>query len=132
MIRLLYTSTSCIQKNDPARPLINIIDTSNRNNRDSGVTDLLMHGAGMFMQILEGSDSAVFKLYVRLLDDPWHADCRIILVTPIEKRIFPDWAMAGMNVSDGDFQALVEILSHRSETVETRLLAKVMKLFIKS
>lgn len=131
MIRLLYTSTGCIQKDDPARPLINIIDASTRNNRQSGVTGLLMHGAGRFIQILEGSESEVFTLYVKLLNDPRHTDCRIMFATPIEKRAFPDWAMAAMTLSDGDFQALEEILSHRSEAVETKLLAKVMKLFMK-
>ena len=131
MIRLLYTSTSHIQKDDPTRPLINIIDASTRNNRQSGVTGLLMHGAGRFIQILEGSESEVFTLYVKLLNDPRHADCRIISAMPIEHRIFPDWAMAAMTVSECDYQTLEEIISNRSEAVETKLLAKVMKLFMK-
>ena len=131
MIRLIYTSKSCIQKDDPARPLINIIDASTRNNRQSGVTGLLMHGAGKFVQVIEGSEREVFKLYVKLLDDPRHADCRIISATLIEKRTFPDWSMAAMNLSEGDYQTLEEIISRRSETVETKLLAKVMKLFMK-
>ena len=130
MIRLLYTSTSHVQKNDPAQPLVQILDASTRNNHAANITGLLMHGGGMFMQVLEGADSEVFRLYVRLLDDPRHTDCNVILVTPIEKRMFPGWSMAAMNVPDVEFQQLQEILSHRYETVETKLFSKVMKLFM--
>lgn len=85
----------------------------------------------MFMQVLEGMDVEVFRLYVKLLDDPRHTDCNVILVTPIEKRMFPEWAMAAMNVPDFEFQEIQELLSHRYETVEAKLFSKVMKLFMK-
>ena len=130
MIRLLYTSTSRLQKDDPSRPLVSILDASTRNNSAAGITGLLMHGCGMFMQVLEGDDDQVFRLYVKLLDDPRHAECRVILATPIEKRTFPDWAMAAMNVPDLEFQAILEILSHRNDAVEAKLFAKLMKLFM--
>ena len=132
MIRLLYTSTSRLQKGDPDRSLIKILDASTRYNHAAGVTGLLMHGGGMFMQVLEGADAEVFRLYVKLLDDPRHTDCNVILVTSIEKRMFADWAMAAMNVPDIEFQQLQEIVSHRYETVEAKLFSKVMKLFMKA
>ena len=131
MIRLLYTSASRIQKNDPDQSLIKILDASYRNNPAVGITGLLMHGGGLFMQVLEGPDAEVFRLYVKLLDDPRHTDCKVILLTPIEKRMFPEWAMAAMNVPDFEFQKIQEILSHRDETVDAKVFSKVMKLFMK-
>ncbi len=131
MIRLLYTSRSCIQKDDPARPLVKILDASTRNNYALDITGLLMHGGGMFVQVLEGADTEVFRLYLKLLDDPRHSDCKVVLVTPIEQRLFADWAMAAMKLPDVEFQEIQKILSHRYETVETKLFAKVMKLFMK-
>ena len=131
MIRLLYTSTCLIQKNDPGLPLVKILDASTKNNSKNGITGLLMHGGDMFIQLLEGADDQVFRLYVKLLDDPRHADCRVIFVTPTEKRLFPDWAMSAMTVPDVEFQEIREILSHHDKTVEAKLLSKVMKLFMR-
>ena len=91
-----------------------------------------MFGGGLFMQVLEGPDAEVFRLYVKLLDDPRHIDCKVILLTPIEKRMFPEWAIASMNVPDFEFQEIQEILSHRDETVDAKLFSKVMKLFMKA
>lgn len=131
MIRLLYTSTSRIQQSDSRQPLIEILNSSIRNNRQQGVTGLLMHGCGMFLQVLEGYDEQVFTLYVRLLNDPRHTDCRVVLVTQIDKRSFPEWAMAAMNVSDSAFQKIQELLSQRDVRVEEKLLAMIMKHFMK-
>ena len=131
MIRLLYTSTSRIQQSDSRQPLIEILNSSIRNNRQQGVTGLLMHGCGMFLQVLEGYDEQVFTLYVRLLNDPRHTDCRVVLVTQIDKRSFPEWAMAAMNVSDSAFQKIQELLSQRDVSVEEKLLAMIMKHFMK-
>ena len=131
MIRLLYTSTSRIQKDDPSRPLVSILDASTRNNSAAEITGLLMYGGGMFMQVLEGADDDVFRLYVKLLDDPRHADCRVILATPIEERTFPDWAMAAMTLPEREFHEIHDILSHHLETVETKLFSKIMKLFMR-
>ena len=98
MIRLIYTSASCIEQSASKQPLIDILNSSIRNNREQGVTGLLMHGCGMFLQVLEGCDEQVFKLYVRLLDDPRHTDCRVMLVTQIDKRSFPEWAMVTLKL----------------------------------
>jgi hypothetical protein len=90
-----------------------------------------MHGGGMFIQLLEGADDQVFRLYVKLLDDPRHANCRIIFVTPIKKRLFAEWAMAAMTVPDSAFREIEEILAQSYETIEAKLLDKVMKLFMR-
>ena len=131
MIRLIYTSTSRIQQSDSKQPLIDILNSSIRNNRERDVTGLLMHGNGRFLQVLEGTDEQVFKLYVRLLDDPRHSDCRVMLVTQIDKRSFSEWAMAAMNVPDSAFQKIQDMLSQRDTIVEEKLLAVIMKHFMK-
>jgi len=73
MIRLLYISQAAPSIND--EQVQDILKSSRRNNPAVGVSGVLLHGGGLFMQILEGPEDAVLRKYVRILDDRRHGDC---------------------------------------------------------
>lgn len=86
MIRLLYISASRIASDLQEKQLHEILDASKRNNEDLGITGNLVHGGGMFLQVLEGPDNNVLRTYWKILSDARHTDsttCRNSFSTPL-------------------------------------------------
>jgi hypothetical protein len=131
MIRLLYISISHLAEGTEEKDLLDILQSSKKNNPAIGITGILVHGGGMFMQILEGPDRQVLRKYVEILDDPRHAECHLVLITTTDKRAFPDWAMATLEVSTRDFQIIREMAERRYDSVEVTAFTELIKFFIK-
>ena len=60
MIRLLYISHATREISEAQ--IQDILQSSRRNNPALGITGVLVHGGGQFMQILEGPEHAVLRL----------------------------------------------------------------------
>lgn len=60
MIRILYFSQSTRDITDPQ--VRDILESSRRNNPSLGITGVLIHGGGMFMQVLEGPKHSTHNL----------------------------------------------------------------------
>jgi len=130
MIRLLYVSASQSTAEVLKVDLSDILESSKKNNLALGLTGILVHGGGMFLQVLEGPSHQVLRKYTKILDDRRHTDCRIVLITTTEERAFPDWAMAVLEISDHEFQGIQEILAHRHETVDVKTFSLVIRSFM--
>ena len=83
--------------------LDSILASARTNNPLEGITGLLIFNGTAFMQILEGGDEAIDLLAQRLAEDRRHSNMSIRDERPIERRAFPDWAMAYMQLQDGTF-----------------------------
>jgi hypothetical protein len=70
-----------------------ILTTSQANNSAAGITGLLCHYEGNFLQFLEGDANAVITTYARISADPRHGRLIEICRRPIEQRAFGDWTM---------------------------------------
>ena len=91
MIRLLYCSQA---KSDFSEEVLKeILLISRKNNSAAGITGVLVHGGGMFMQVLEGPEQNVLRTYMKILDDKRHTDSRIIQISPMKERMFDNWTM---------------------------------------
>jgi len=75
-------------------PLIDIIGASDRNNRRDHVTGFLLRHQDRFFQLLEGERVDLERLMGRLAADRRHQNIRILVDTPVDRRLFPQWAMA--------------------------------------
>ncbi|MCX7086674.1 MAG: BLUF domain-containing protein [Methylococcales bacterium] len=130
MIRLLYFSQATyLISNEHVQQ---ILEASRRNNPAVGVTGILVHGGGLFMQVLEGPEQAVLRLYVKILDDNRHSNSEIIYITPTDKRIFENWSMGSINCSDAlRFEQIKMLQSQRKEVVSTKVFTDVMHAFLK-
>lgn len=69
------------------------------NNSKLGITGMLIHRAGNFIQVLEGEEDAVKGLYETIKADKRHAGEIIISEGEINERQFEKWAMDFRNYS---------------------------------
>lgn len=130
MIRLLYISTSRIAPDRQEKQLHEILLASKRNNADLGITGILVHGGGMFLQVLEGPDNNVLRRYSKILDDPRHADSQIVLISVAQERAFPKWSMAALELSDFEFHEIRDMMGKRKETITSGLFFDLVRIFI--
>ena len=66
MIRLLYLSQA---NPSSADDLESILRTARQNNPPLSITGVLVHGGGWYMQLIEGPERSVLKLYAKIIDD---------------------------------------------------------------
>ena len=71
-----------------------ILTSSRRNNLNDEVTGLLIYSDGVFIQILEGVQKTVERVFQRILDDSRHENVAILLDNDVETRAFANWEMA--------------------------------------
>ncbi|MDL2337944.1 MAG: BLUF domain-containing protein [Pseudomonadota bacterium] len=76
-------------------------------NTRCGITGVLLHRDGDFLQYLEGTDLALTRLYARIRVDPRHGGVIELLREPITEREFPDWPLRCVlmpSISNGQAQ----------------------------
>ena len=119
--RLIYASRQRLSPDEPLEETVDaIIRASIRNNRHVSVTGLLLAHDGWFMQALEGPRDAVMTTYGRILNDPRHAEPRLIVAAPAPSREFADWNMCARRMSPAD-DAILDALAQRDAFDPARL-----------
>lgn len=91
MYYLIYVSA--------ANPLLSreelqgLLEMARIKNRRLGITGMLIHRGGNFIQYIEGDRDKVKSLYETICSDPRHSGPILIAEDEIEARQFGDWAM---------------------------------------
>ena len=127
MIRLLYCSQ--VKSDFSEEILKEILLTSRENNRRNRITGVLVHGGGLFMQVLEGPEQNVLRTYMKILDDKRHTDSRIIHITPIKDRLFENWTMGVIEAEPLTFENVAKLRANRLESVHADVFSQVMREF---
>lgn len=127
MIRLLYCSQAKPEANQETVEAILL--ASRKNNRACDITGVLIHGGGMYMQVLEGPEQAVLRTYVKILGDKRHTDSRIIHITPAKDRLFKNWTMGVIEADPLTFEHIAKLRAHRLESVHSEAFTQVMREF---
>lgn len=104
---LIYTSWA--RPSLTAQDVDDILASARTNNPLEGITGVLIFNGTAFMQILEGGDDAIDRLARRLATDPRHSNMSIRDERPIERRSFPSWGMAYLQLRDGSFVGEAEV-----------------------
>lgn len=108
--RVLYASRwSSVLGEDAEAALHRIVAASIGNNRLQDITGLLVAHDGWFLQVLEGSETALTSLMSRIARDPRHRGVRVLSQAPAEARLFQDWNMAGARLSPEADPLLIEL-----------------------
>jgi hypothetical protein len=107
LIHRIYTSVAVTAIG--AAELDAILETSRVNNRAADVSGMLLYSDRSFFQVLEGAEEAVDAVYARIAADPRHRDLRTLVMEPITKRGFADWAMGHAEASEAEFAALAGV-----------------------
>ncbi len=76
-----------------AAELLHMLQRSRGRNAKAGITGLLLHRNGTFMQMLEGSSKRVDGLLFRIGLDRRHTDMTILSDRMVDARLFPDSSM---------------------------------------
>lgn len=88
--RLIYVS----EKTDSSdASLAQIIDSSTKNNPETGVTGCLLSGSNSFLQLLEGPRQTIDRLYKMINADSRHKNVVMLTDEDIDDRLFASWSM---------------------------------------
>lgn len=124
--RLVYRSESLIAHDDvPA--LDTIFRTSRGNNSRDRITGALALPDGKFVQVIEGSDTALDGLMVRLRADPRHEKLTVLGEWSVSARLFPGWTMARPDPTPLSKQAFCIVTEDGSGVQVTGVLLGMIK-----
>lgn len=98
LYRLIYSSQA-IPTLKP-QDLKDILESSQKNNPNNGITGLLCYSKPCFLQVLEGECEQVNETYHRIVQDERHHTPKIIECLPIRKRNFEVWSMQAISIND--------------------------------
>lgn len=107
IFRLMYRSRSTIPADAHRAELGSLFSTARSNNKKRGICGALLLFEDTFVQVLEGDESAVRKLYARISHDPRHEAVTVLHSGPVDDAVFARWAMAEVNPSGGADTALI-------------------------
>ena len=75
-------------------------------NTFSGITGILLYCEGSIMQILEGDEAVVQKLYAKIKTDKRHKNILTIGEYKIEKRNYIKWSMAYKEIANKEWLSI--------------------------
>ncbi len=112
LVRLLYASTL----KSPFDPAVieSILAQSRSHNPAMGVTGILVHSDGIFLQAIEGGRKQVSQLYGHISSDPRHTDVVLLHYEEITERRYGGWTMGQVNLAKVNASVLLKY----SETAE--------------
>jgi len=83
-----------------------LLTGSHWRNTQAGITGLLLYKDGNFMQVLEGEEAAVKKLFEKIKQDSRHHSVITLLQHSIPERQFPDSSMAFRDLDSTEGKAI--------------------------
>jgi hypothetical protein len=89
--RLIYFSSATREL--PDAELVELLAISRRNNAALGITGALLHHDRQFVQILEGPDAEVRRMFERIRQDSRHGAIGTVDSALVDERIFAGFTM---------------------------------------
>ena len=107
LFRVVYFSRNAIEGSlETQRAEVNaILEASQRNNREAGISGVLVFNNGVFGQVLEGPPEEVEDMFDRIQADERHFDVTVLETAPLARRSFAQWSM-GFVGADAAFEAM--------------------------
>lgn len=89
---------------------------------------------GVFLQLLEGEESAVESLYQKITSDPRHQHVTRIFLVRDGERVFPNWSMGFKRIEDLDLEVINEFMSwnrliENAREIDQHLILHMLKRF---
>lgn len=101
---LVYVSSATVPFS--TQDLADLLVVSRNNNSKLDITGILLYKEGNFLQLLEGDEKEVKKLYDKIEMDVRHGGAIVLTDGFEDVRQFPDWSMGFRNFNDPEVQAL--------------------------
>lgn len=130
LVQIVYVSSATDPW--PVDQLKRSLETFRANNERRGITGLLLHHDGNFMQVIEGPIHEVEALEKRIAVDRRHVGFMVLIKRTITEREFDRWSMAFQNLSNQDlssFPGWSDFLSpERTHLVGTETQSRALRL----
>ncbi|RIJ56885.1 BLUF domain-containing protein [Clavibacter phaseoli] len=91
MLSIVYSSTA--ERSFDDVDLAQLLAQSRATNEAHGLTGLLVHREGRFLQLIEGEEDDVRERMAAILADDRHGRIATLMEERITERQFPDWTM---------------------------------------
>lgn len=109
---LIYSSVE--SKVFDADMIKTLINQSREFNKQNNITGILLYvkgqqitkSKGRFMQLLEGDERIVRKLYKKIMNDTRHESVVLLQIGKYDQCIFSDWSMGFEDSDDETFQSI--------------------------
>lgn len=122
------TYTSLARRDLQAFDLEDIHCTAREINAVDGITGLLVFNGTHFLQIVEGTASAIDELVARLRTDSRHTGFEIRDQQKVDARSFPGWSMELVRVNASYFQARDTIADRLPDTVPEAIRSRLFRI----
>lgn len=116
LVYLSYTTENF----DFEKDIDDILSHSRKNNPELDVTGMLVYRDEMFIQLIEGPEENIQKLYGKITMDMRHSNLSIIVQQDVEERVFPDWTMGYRDAGKFNINLINDILSIKELQTATR------------
>lgn len=98
MFTMVYRSTAVVPFTEA--DLDDLVAGCRTKNRKLGLTGILLHEHGRFIQALEGPEYMVRELMQTIAADPRHEQIEVLAEDETEARRFPDWSMGYRSIDE--------------------------------
>lgn len=136
MIRLVYISQST--KPVTSDELMTLLRQCRKNNSKNGLTGVLLYHNECFIQVLEGKEEIINKIYEKIKKDPRHKNVIELNREYITERQFDEWSMGFEEINESqlaelNIEGLNDFFNQPKQTpeldVNQTLLAPLMSFF---
>ena len=110
--RITYTSRATYALDELA--LLDILHDARAYNEIDGITGVLLHDCGQFLQVIEGPEASIRNLIKRLQRDTRHEQFHVHEDVLTPTRLFEDWKMGFGDLSD-ERLSLIPCMASESE-----------------
>jgi len=128
----VYLSSICPGVSRDVLP--NIAESSQRNNAELEITGLLLYSGDHFVQLIEGPREHLTSVYDRICADPRHTAVRRLINSDCTRRLFGQWSMGVLDVSESKrinreefYKLAARTSTHPEQAGKTAI--KLLKLF---
>ena len=103
MRRIIYASRALHDFAD--EELLDLLTRARAANQGYGITGMLVYSSRSFLQVFEGEDAFVERVWDRIRLDERHTDLRVLSDGPAQVRSFGEWTMGFWHPDAGDLEA---------------------------
>lgn len=96
MFQLIYTSSA--KKPFEEAELVSLLKASRQKNLELNITGMLLYKDSKFMQLLEGNENEVRRLFSTIKQDSRHEQVVVLFEKLCEHPVFNNWSMGFVNL----------------------------------
>ncbi len=119
---MYYLIYSCFRPDSSTEYEIqSILETSKENNAKQNITGILLYSETKFVQYLEGDKDKLEALYLKIKADKRQTGAMKLVQKPLDRRLFPSWAMAHKKMDSNNIELLESNLNDYKKAVNDNL-----------